>query len=54
MDGFGAAQPAQGPLLEHAQQLGLRGQRHVGDFIQEEGPRVRRLDLPHGLLIRSR
>ena len=31
----------------------MGGQRHIGDLVQEERPRVSRLDLSHGLLIRA-
>src|ERR1039457_4788988 len=53
MDRFGASQPVQRLLLEHAEQLGLGGRRHIGDLVQKEGARVRGLNPPHRLLIRA-
>ncbi len=31
-----AAERAERPLLQHAQQLGLRGRRHLGDLVEEQ------------------
>jgi len=45
--------PDTGFLLEHAEQLGLRSQRHVGNLIQEERSPVGRLDLSNRLAVRS-
>src|SRR5450755_2982490 len=53
MDWFRASQAVQSLLLEHAEQFGLGGWRHVGDFVEKEGARVRCLDLANGLLIRA-
>jgi hypothetical protein len=39
-----AAEPHELALLEHAQQLGLDGWRHLADFVEEEHAAVRLLD----------
>ena len=39
-DRFGAAQALESALLEHAQELGLRGRRKRRDFIQHDGSRA--------------
>ncbi len=36
-----AAQPAQLAVLEHAQQFGLRGHRHLADLIEQQGSTFR-------------
>ena len=35
-----AAQPREGPVLEHVEQLGLERQRHLADLVQEDGAAV--------------
>ncbi len=35
-DGLGRADALDFAFFEHAQQLGLHGQRHVADFVEEE------------------
>ena len=41
------------PLLEHAQQLHLRRQRHVADLVEEQRARVRELEAPDATLGRA-
>src|SRR5688572_6128490 len=38
------AEPAERPLLQDAQELHLRGRRHLGDFVEEQRPAVRQLE----------
>ena len=40
------AEPAEFPLLQDAQQLHLRGRRHLTDFVEEQRPAVRELEAP--------
>ena len=44
MTRLGAAQPVDLPLLEHAQQLDLRGQVDVADLVQEQRAAVGQLE----------
>ena len=44
-NGLVAADPLEGLLLEQAQYLGLQRQRHVADFVEEEGATVALLEL---------
>ncbi len=46
----GAAHAHHLALLEHAEHLGLHGEAHVADLVEEEGPAVRPLDEPRALL----
>ena len=43
----GAPQRDQLPFLEHPKQLHLHGERHVADFVQEDGAGVGLLEPPH-------
>jgi hypothetical protein len=38
--------PSHGPALEHAQELGLQSQRHLGDLVEEERAAVGQLEAP--------
>ena len=40
-------------LLQDAQELGLHGERHVADLVEEERPSARALELPAPLLRRA-
>src|ERR1035441_7163553 len=51
LDWLDAAQPVKSLFLEHPEQLGLRGERHVGNFIQKECACMCFFDLAHRLLI---
>src|SRR5438046_799971 len=42
---FGAADPLESLFLEQSQDLGLKRQRHVADFIEEDGAAVALLEL---------
>src|SRR3970040_1846283 len=44
-DGLRPADAGEFPLLQEPQQLGLCGKAEIADFVQEEGPAVRELDL---------
>ena len=44
LDGFGAAEPLELALLQHAQQLDLRGQLHVADLVEEQRAALRELE----------
>src|SRR5262249_1342397 len=44
-DGRAAANAGELALLQHAQQLRLEGERHVGDLVEEERPTGRGLEL---------
>ena len=48
---FDAAEPAELPLLQHAQQLHLHHRRHLADFVEEQRALLGRLDQP--LLVRA-
>ena len=39
-----AAEPGDLPLLQHPQQLGLRGERQLADLVQEQGAALRGLE----------
>jgi hypothetical protein len=43
---FNAAEPAELPLLQHAQELHLHRRGHLADFVEEQRPLLRRLDEP--------
>ena len=45
MDGLGAAHPVEFAFLEHAQELGLQPDVHLGNFVQEDGAAVGHLEL---------
>ena len=45
LDGFVAADALDFAFFEDAEQLGLHGQRHVADFVEEEGAAVGLLEL---------
>ena len=49
---FDAAQPAELPLLQHAQQLHLHHRRHLADFVEEQRALLGRFDQP--LLVGAR
>ena len=51
---LGAADARHLAVLQHAQHLGLRGERHVADFIEEERAAVRLLELAGPVLHRAR
>ena len=44
LDRLGAADPEEGPALQHAQQLGLRGRRDLADLVEEDGAGVGQLE----------
>ncbi|KAF1053168.1 MAG: hypothetical protein GAK43_01545 [Stenotrophomonas maltophilia] len=44
--GLVAADPLEGALLQHAQQLDLQRQRHVADLVEEQGAAVGQLETP--------
>ena len=44
--GFVAADPLEGALLQHTQQLNLHRQRHVADFVEEQGAAIGQLKAP--------
>ncbi len=44
LDALRAADALETPLLEYAQQLGLHGQRHVADLVEENGAAVGHLE----------
>ncbi len=48
-----SAQPAHAPVLQHAQQFGLRGDRHIADFVQQHGAVLRQLEASGAALDRS-
>ncbi len=43
-DRFVSADPLERPVLKHAQQLGLRGERHVADLVEEQRSAVARFE----------
>jgi hypothetical protein len=49
-DGFFAAQPCNRLILQDAQDFGLSGQRHIANFIQEDGSSVRQFKFAFFLL----
>ena len=53
-DGLGATQTLELLLLQGAQQLGLKFQRHVANLVQKERAAIRHLKSPLGLRPRSR
>ena len=48
-----AAEALEAPLLEHAQQLGLRHQRHVADFVEEQRAAVGQLEAAGLAIVRA-
>ena len=46
-----AAKRSHFALLQHPQQLGLQGQRHVADFVQKQGPAIGRVEQPFPVLV---
>ena len=48
-----ASDPHEPAILQEAQQLGLHGQRHLADLVEEERPAGRRLDLALRSLARA-
>src|SRR5688572_28577038 len=54
---FDAARPADAlelPLLEHAQELFLRRERHLADFVQKDRPLIGELEAAFALSDRAR
>ena len=47
------AQPPERPLLQHAQQLHLRGRLHLGDLVEEERAAVRQLEHAGPAVVRA-
>ena len=41
---LGAADAVEAPFLDHAQQLGLRGERHLADLVEEQRAAVGELE----------
>jgi hypothetical protein len=48
-----SAEPAEAPLLEHAQQLDLRGRLHLGDLVEEQRAAVRELEDARAAIVRA-
>ena len=48
-----AAEPLEAALLEHAQQLGLRDERHVADFVEEQRALVGQLEASGLAIVRA-
>ena len=48
-----AAEPLEAALLEHAQQLGLRDQRHVADLVEEQRAVVGELEAARLAIVRA-
>ena len=48
-----AAEPLELALLQHAQELRLRGQAHLADLVEEQHAARRQLDLPGLGLLRA-
>ena len=46
-----SADTLEGLFLQNAQDLGLKHQRHVTDFVQKEGAASALLELPHALTV---
>jgi hypothetical protein len=44
-----AADPLELSLLEHAQRLGLEARRNLADFVEQEGPAARELEMAGAL-----
>src|SRR5215213_11585050 len=53
-DATGAADTFELPLLEHAQELFLRGERHLSDFVKKDGALVGELEAALALGYRAR
>ena len=50
---FVAAEPLEAALLEHAQQLGLRDQRHVADLVEKQRAVVGQLEAAGLAIVRA-
>ena len=53
VDRFVAAEAFEASLFEHAQQLGLRHQRHVADFVEEQRAAVGELEAARLAIVRA-